>query len=226
MADLAHVMRTTFACRSFTDEQLPDHELATILELARFAPSGGNRQGWHVVVLRDQPTKERVVELSIPAIELYVAQRNAGENPWNTIDPSAVDPASVDVPASAIAWYRDLAQAPVLLLVGVDLKVVASADSKLDRIGVISGASIYPFAHNILLAATDRGWGGALTTFVGAAEPEIQALLGMPEHVAVAAMIPLGRPRKALTKLTRKRVDAFTHVGSWAGPPLSHPDGA
>ena len=195
-------------------------DLTAILEVARFAPSGGNRQGWHVIVLRDRPTKKQVVEFSIPAIELYVAQRSAGENPWNTIDPSSVDPTTVDVPPAAIAWYRDLADAPVLLLVAVDLKVVASADSKLDRIGVISGASIYPFAHNILLAANDRGWGGALTTFVGAAEPQIQHLLGMPSHIAVAAMIPLGRPQKALTKLTRKPVDAFTHVGRWDGPPL------
>jgi nitroreductase len=223
MAELSSIMRTTFASRSFTDEPLPDHELAAILELARFAPSGGNRQGWHVIVVRDPATKDRLIELSMPAIELYVAQRDAGENPWNTIDESSVDPAAVSVPPKATAWYRRLADAPVHLVIGVDLKVVASADRHLDRIGVISGASVYPFAHNILLAARDRGWGGALTTLIATAEPAVQELLGMPAHVATAALLPMGRPRQVLTRLTRNPVSSFTHAERWDGAPLTGP---
>ena len=46
-----------------------------------------------------------------------------------------------------------IAQAPVVLVVGVDLRVVASMDQDLSRVGVVSGASIYPFVWNILLAA-------------------------------------------------------------------------
>lgn len=222
-ADLAQIMRTTFAARSFTDEAVPDEELAAILELARFAPSGGNRQGWHAVIVRDAATKHQLIELSMPAIELYVAQRDAGENPWNTIDPSVVDPATVSVPAKATNWYRAMERAPVILIIGVDLKVVASTDSKLDRIGVISGASVYPFVHNILLAARSRGWGASLTTIVASAEPEVQSLLGMPAHVAVAAMVPIGRPKRVLTKLTRKPVSSFTHLERWDGPPLADP---
>lgn len=222
-ADLAQIMRTTFAARSFTDEAVPDEELAAILELARFAPSGGNRQGWHAIIVRDPATKHQLIELSMPAIELYVAQRDAGENPWNTIDPSAVDPATVSVPASATNWYRAMERAPVIVIVGVDLKVVASTDSKLDRIGVISGASVYPFVHNILLASRSRGWGASLTTIVASAEPQVQALLGMPAHVAVAAMVPIGRPKRVLTKLTRKPVSSFTHLERWDGAALADP---
>ena len=223
MAELSSIMRTTFASRAFTDEPLPDDELAAILDLARFAPSGGNRQGWHVIIVRDPATKTRLIELSMPAIELYLAQAAAGENPWNTIDESSVDPATVSVSPKATAWYRRLADAPVHLVIGVDLKVVASADRHLSRIGVISGASVYPFAHNILLAARDRGWGGALTTLIATAEPTIQELLGMPSHVATAALLPMGRPRQVLTKLTRKPVSEFTHLERWDGPAISLP---
>jgi nitroreductase len=45
-------MRSTPATREFTDEAVPDGLVYSILEVARFAPSGGNRQGWHVVVLK------------------------------------------------------------------------------------------------------------------------------------------------------------------------------
>ena len=51
--DLSDVMRTTGAVREYTDDPLPDEVLERILDNARFAPSGGNRQGTHVVVVRD-----------------------------------------------------------------------------------------------------------------------------------------------------------------------------
>src|SRR5919206_3856836 len=110
MPELEDVMRTTFACREFTDAPLPDEDLVAILDSARFAPSGGNRQGWRVVVVREQATKDRLVDLCLPALRLYVAQRNAGENPWNTIVPSAIDPATLDQSDnSAVEWFRVIA---------------------------------------------------------------------------------------------------------------------
>ena len=52
--DLNESMRTTSAARQYTGEPLPDAVLHEILEHARFAPSGGNRQGNRVIVVRDQ----------------------------------------------------------------------------------------------------------------------------------------------------------------------------
>ena len=60
--ELYDVMRTTFAARDFTDEPVADATLARILDNARFAPSGGNRQGWKVVVVRDEATRARLGE--------------------------------------------------------------------------------------------------------------------------------------------------------------------
>ena len=56
-------------------------------------------------------------------------------------------------------------------MVCVDLEVVAALDQNLDRIGVISGASIYPLVWNILLAARNEGYGGTITTMAVAEEP-------------------------------------------------------
>jgi nitroreductase len=109
----------------------------------------------------------------------------------------------------------------VVLVVCVDLKVVASTDQDLDRVGVISGASIYPFAWNILLAARHEGFGGTITTLAVAQEPKLQDLLGIPRHVAVCAVMPLGRPAKPLIRLRRKPVAEFTTLERWGGAPLS-----
>jgi nitroreductase len=221
VAELEAVMRTTFACREFTDAPVPDEDLVAILELARFAPSGGNRQGWRVIAVRDQPTKDRLVELSLPALRLYVAQSEAGENPWNTIEPSSVDPATINPSDnSGVGWFRTIAMAPVLLVVGIDLRTVASIDVNLDRVGLVSGASIYPFVHNILLAARSRGYAGSVTTFVAAEEPAAQLLLGLPSEVAIAALMPLGQPKRVLTRLSRLPVSSFTRLDRWDGPPL------
>ena len=63
--DIYDVMRTTAAVRDFTGDPLPDDVLERILDNARFAPSGGNRQGTRVVVIRDRGTREALAELSI-----------------------------------------------------------------------------------------------------------------------------------------------------------------
>ena len=57
--ELYDVMRTTFAAREYTGEDIPEEVLYEILDNARFAPSGGNRQGNHVIIIRDQKTREK-----------------------------------------------------------------------------------------------------------------------------------------------------------------------
>src|SRR5205814_9036502 len=94
--ELYEVLRTTFAAREFTADPLPDEVLAKILDQARFAPSGGNRQGWRVIVVRDGATKRALADLSAFAGRRYAAQAANGESPWTTIDPPRVDAATIE----------------------------------------------------------------------------------------------------------------------------------
>jgi nitroreductase len=215
--ELYEVMRTTFAAREFTDAPVTDATLHRILDNARFAPSGGNRQGWKVVVVRNQETRQGLAQIMRPSMQRYVAQVKAGEAPFNTINPSQVSDACVANTEVPQQMLDNLTQAPVILLVFVDLSVIASFDSGLDRVGVISGASIYPFVWNILLAARSEGLGGTLTTFAGGQEGKLFELIGVPQGMAFAAMIPLGQPVKQLTKLKRNAVQSFTVLEQWDG---------
>ena len=130
--ELYDVMRTTFAAREFTADPLPDEVLAKILDQARFAPSGGNRQGWRVIVVRDAATKRALADLSAFAGRRYAAQAANGESPWNTIDPPRVDAATIERTPVPPRLTESIATAPVVLVVCVDLKVVASIDQDLD----------------------------------------------------------------------------------------------
>jgi nitroreductase len=219
--DLLEAMRTTFACREFTDRGVDDATLFRVLDAARFAPSGGNRQGWRVIVIRDAALRQRFSELSAPVMQRYVAQMMAGESPYNTIVPSKVTDEAVTATPVPDGVVASITAAPVLLLVGVDLRVVTSFDRALDRIGLVSGGSIYPFAWNILLAARNEGLAGVLTTFLAPSEPEVQKLVGWPASIAIAGAVPLGYPVKQLTRLKRNPVADFARIGHWDGPPLT-----
>ena len=94
--ELYDVMRTTFAAREFTDDPLPDDVLRRIFDNARFAPSGGNRQGAHITVVRDADVRRQLAELGAPAARRYFAQLTAGENPWNSVHPSEVPQDVID----------------------------------------------------------------------------------------------------------------------------------
>lgn len=218
--DLYEVMRTTAAVRDFTNDPLPDEVLHTILDNARFAPSGGNRQGSQVVVVRDPATRERLVEITGPGARRYHAQRAAGETPWSAWTPSRVTEeqvAQIEVPAQVTDPLR---RAAVVLVVCVDLRAVAALDQDLDRVGVVAGASVYPLVWNILLAARNEGFGGTITTMAVAEEPALKELLGIPEPYAVAAVVPLGKPVRQLRRLTRVAVEEFTHLDHWQGGPV------
>jgi nitroreductase len=97
---------------------------------------------------------------------------------------------------------------------------VAALDKELDRVGIVGGASVYPLVWNILLAARNEGYGGTITTMAVAEEPALKQLLGIPEPFAVAAVVPMGKPVKQLTKLRRVTVEDLTHLEHWDGSGL------
>ena len=218
--ELYEAMRTTFSAREYTDDPVTNEILYRILDNARYAPSGGNRQGWKVIVVRNNETKEKIAELAIPGAKKYAAQRIAGENPWNTIDPSDVTDEEIENTPPSPKLHMTYVDAPVVLVICVDLKVVAAMDQNLDRIGLVSGASIYPFVWNILLSARNEGLGGRITTIPISNEPAIQDYLNIPTHIAIAAIIPMGKPVKQINKLNRKPVSDFTFIEKWGGERL------
>jgi nitroreductase len=213
--ELYEVMRTAFSARQFTPDPVPGDVIERVLEHARFAPSGGNRQGWHVIAVRDPEMKSAIADLAVPAAKRYIAQQRAGESPWNSLSQPGPSAAEIEATPVAPMLVEPTRNAPLLLVVCVDLAVVASIDQHLDRVGLVSGASIYPFAWNILLALRNEGYGGVLTTMPIAREPALRELLGLPDSVAVAAVMPVGRPANSLTRLKRRPVSSFLHHERW-----------
>jgi hypothetical protein len=54
-----------------------------------------------------------------------------------------------------------------------------------------------------------------------ASEPQVKTLLDIPSSFAIAAVLPLGRPVKQLTRLRRLPVEDFTFTEHFGGECLS-----
>jgi nitroreductase len=211
--DLADGLRTTGAARAFAAEPVDDATVAAILDDARFAPSGGNRQPWRVAVVADRPLRQQLAAAMRPVWEAYVGAGSSGSTPFAFGLDSAAAP--VAVPNALLDGIDDV---PVVLVVAADLSRIALMDGTLDRPPITGGASVYPFCWSILLAARDRGLGGVMTTFLSRAEPVAAPLLGLPEGHALAATIFLGVPEHQATRLRRAEVATFASRDRFDGP--------
>ena len=221
--DLFEVMRTTFAAREYTDDPLPDEVLFDLIENARFAPSGGNRQAGRIIVVRDKVVQGQLADMTIPPAKQYTAQVMAGETPFNVITPTALSAEQIAATEPAPPLTEHIRKAPVLLVVCADLGALAAMDKDLDRIGMAIGASIYPLVWNILLGARAKGYGGTFTTLSLVVEDQVKALLGIPDQWAVATLVPMGKPVKQLTRLKRKPVEDFVVRERFEGETFSQP---
>jgi nitroreductase len=219
--DLVEALRTTGAAREFTDEPVPDDVLHRILDTARFAPSGGNKQGWRVVVVKDPEARRKLRDLYLDGWYDYVAVTLAGLRPFAPITDREAEAQAIREGAAAVreqaaaqpgGFAERLDEVPVLLVVLADLRVLAAVDRDLGRYTMAGGASIYPFVWSLLLAARTEGLGGVMTTVAIRREPALRELFAIPDHQAVATVVALGHPVRQPTRLTRAAVEEFTTV--------------
>jgi nitroreductase len=228
--DLERALRTTGAVRDFSEHPVPDELVHHVLDTARYAPSGGNRQAWRVVLVKDAETRRRLRDLYLHGWYEYAAMSSAGLVPWAPItDRTAEQEALTQAPRIAgeaaagpggFAEHIDLV--PVLLVLLADLRGLAAVDRDHDRYTLVGGASIYPFAWSILLAAHNVGLGGVITTMVVREEDALRQLLGVPAEWALAGVIALGYPAggRRPSGLRRAAVESFASIDRFDGPPL------
>jgi nitroreductase len=214
--DLFEAMRSAPTSRRFTDEPVAPDVLRRVLDSARFAPSGGNRQGWRVVVVRDAVRRRAIRDLYVPSWNAYM-EKTGGAQMLRR--PEDFDPVRVRMVQRADEYAQKLDEVPVHLLVAVRLEDLVVTDAELGRQSIVGGASIYPFVQNLLLGLRAEGLGAAMTTLLVPAEEEIKELLQMPDDLALAAHIGVGhRADEWPTALARKPVGQFAFAERFGEP--------
>jgi nitroreductase len=207
--DLRDAITTTGAVRRFRPDPVDHRTVLDVLDDARFAPSGGNRQPWRVAIVDNSDIRRAMAALMRPVWDEYVAAGETGQTPFNCVDYERPSDVAPDRQNELLDRIDDV---PVVLAVAADLRSIALMDGHLDRPALTGGASIYPFCWSILLAARSRGLGGVMTTFLSRSERQAAELLGLPEHHALAAVMFLGVPEHQPTKLTRRPAEVFTTI--------------
>lgn len=196
---------STRAIRRYRDEPVPDGVLRAVLFAATRAPSGSNRQPFRFVVLRDGP-KARQAKALIGA-----GARQAWGNKRVTDRYDEGSGARDDSPKARMArtmesYVANFEASPVLILPCL-VRYREPVPTE--------GASVYPACQNLLLAARALGYGGVLTGWHGTCEPELRALLGIPDGVLVAATITLGRPAGGHGPVRRRPMAELVFEDGW-----------
>jgi nitroreductase len=188
--DFFEVVNRQRACRTFSDADVYDPEIASLLESATHAPSAENRQPWEFVVVRDAAARSAIGDLT----------RRAWESHGRAFSETRLEPKLLaDVDAGATGG---IAGAPVHIVVCADVERGLEATV---------ASSIFPAVQNLLLAATALGLGSALTTITTSFRSELAALLALPPHVVPVAVVPIGRPAKELGRPRREPFESHTH---------------
>ena len=193
---LFEAMNTQRAIRYFKTDPVPDETIVKLIEMATRAPSGGNRQLWHFLVVRDADSRRRISDY----------YRRAYEEAY---PPGGSGPLEPRVRSSSTHLANNMLDAPVLILACIEQFATISPMTR--------GASIYPAVQNLLLAARGLGLGSVMTTLHKRYEAEIKELLGIPENVETTALLPIGYPAEGVhygpTK--RRAVEEITYWERW-----------
>jgi nitroreductase len=215
--DLSEALRTTGSARTFTDHVVDDATVSAVLDDARFAPSGGNRQPWRVAVVKDPAIRRHLADLMTAVWHEYLGEsRDPSRTPFAFGRSSGAQPLAEPNPL-----LDDVEHVPVVLSIAADLNRIALMDGDAGRPPMTGGASIYPFCWSILLAARARGLGGVMTTFLSRAEAQAAPSLGLPPDHAIVATIFLGHPVHLNTRLRRRPVSTFSTIDRFDGAPLT-----
>jgi nitroreductase len=209
--DLREAMSTLRAVRRLRPDPIPEDVLRRVLEAATWAPSGGNRQPWRAVVVRERTLMKRLGDLYAEVWGAYAARYprdGAFEKSLRAGDHLA-------------DHFADL---PALVIFCFDPGQLAITDAHLGRPSVVGGASIYPAVQNLLLACRAEGLGCVLTTLLCQREPEVRAMVSIPEPWATAAAVPIGYPiGHGHGPISRRSVDDLVYGDSWGAPLATTP---
>ena len=195
---LFEAIYTQRAIRYIKPDPVPDELINRLLEAGVKAPTGGARQMWRFVVIKDEETRNKLGDI----YRMGPGSLTTGE----------MTPQQRRVHRGAQHFREHLQEAPVFILCCIQRYSAP--------VGIGLGASIYPAVQNILLAARGLGLASLLTTNHKQHEDEVKELLGIPEDVETAALLPIGYPAEGSRygPTTRKPLSEVVFDERWGSP--------
>lgn len=191
--------------RKFKEEQVPLCDVKKIIEAATYAPSGKNTQNWHFVVIRDE---KKIKEIAHMIETKHVEIANMAQN-------EKVKQFFLKFVKYHIAFQN----APTLILAYAgpysltELDILRENNAPVEAINEILAIdsriqNVSAAMENLLLAASELGYGTCWMTGFGYVRKEIEAFIGLDQPgYDLIALTPLGFPNGEPFILPRKPLD-------------------
>ncbi len=191
------------------DREVPPEVIDECLQIAIQAPTGSNAQGWRWVVVTEPELKTGLAELYRRAWEPYKAM---GESAMEGLEDDE-RAQQQRVLASADHLARNLERVPVLVLPCVLGRLPESSPAWMWT-GLLG--SVYPAVWSFQLALRSRGLGSTLTTLHLTFQDEAAELLGIPDTVTQACLVPVAFTKGTDFKPAKRRpVAEITYRNGW-----------
>jgi nitroreductase len=202
--DTDALLTTTPSVRKRLDlsRPVPREVVLECLRLAIQAPTGGNRQGWRWLVVDDAEKRAALAALYRKRAEPYFAQ-------GRKFAPGTANP----VLDSSEYLAEHLHEVPVFVIPCILDRL---PDAPTNEMGAGFYGSILPAVWSFQLALRSRGLGSVFTTLHLAYEREASEVLGIPETVTQAALIPVAYTIGTDFKPAKRRpVEEVTYWNGW-----------
>ncbi len=185
LAVLDHLLTSTRSVRKRLDLDRPVERdvIEQCLEIAGQAPTGSNRQGWHFVVVTEKEKKQHIAERYRQAWYGYNATRQTASGPELTAEEKQM----MRVISSAQYLADNMQNVPLLIIPCIEGRPDDAAPAS--QAGLYG--SILPAAWSLMMALRARGLGAAWTTLHLQHEQDIAELLGIPDGITQAALLPV-----------------------------------
>jgi nitroreductase len=187
------------------------------VEIALQAPTGGNTQGWHFVVVQDQARRAALADLYRRAWKIYRRSPNSVFDLFENEPPGTRKNQLGRVCESADYLVDNLDRVPVHVIPCINGRVERMT-GKFASVGLASVyGSILPATWSFMLAARERGLGTAWTTCHLMHEDEAADILGIPyDQITQVALIATAHSKGTeFKKSLRKPLDDVLHIDQW-----------
>jgi nitroreductase len=224
MTDLRHaadeLLTTTRSVRRRLDLQrpVPLELVRDCVRIALQAPTGGNSQGAHFLVVADAGKRARLADIYRRAWAGYRKAPGSVYNRVNDAPPGQRREQLRRVAASADFLVDNLHHVPLHVVPCIEGRLGKAPPGPFANIGSASAyGSVLPAAWSFMLAARSRGLGCAWTTAHLAYEQEAADLLGIPyEQVTQVALLPTAWYTGETFRLAQRRpLDETLHIDAW-----------
>ena len=181
-ADLLLTTTRSVRRRLDLERAVPRELVDECLRVAMQAPTGGNLQGWHFIVVTDEAKRQAIAGFYKDAWERYLATA--------TFEFAADDPRGQRFPLvlkSGQHLADEMARVPVLVVPCISPRTEGAPFF----LTATALASVLPAMWSFMLAARSRGLGTTLTTLSLMHDREVSELLGIPDEYTHCGLIPV-----------------------------------